>query len=657
MFEYKKSLNTKYVLLFLFVFSYIVSEVFSWFLLETDSYTQDLFASSLSDGIAWTDSARNKFLYGYWYHEVLDDWRPIFIIPIHQILTWVGYETFGLTLTGHRFFPFLFIHLSKILILYIILKEFGIRYFLFSIIFLSVYPPLNELGRIGTMDSAQVGLYIISAFIYYISLFYRSIIWKLLAGVLIAITVLYKISGLVFLTFPIIFVLLSSGFGNLWKEIVSIKSDLYLYVLGIIIVILPYMLFWQIPNLDETVYFSIRMFGVTAGIASVSNYMLILQRFISLFSSESFNEYIVGYQSWWVIGYLLFLIGISLLPRKRIKKIDYLLVAVFLIFVVQIIFFDMALRRYIGLIPFGVIALVRAVNILFNYNKYGKEAERSYFNAILFSYSLYLLISFSLSSFVDFKIDFLYFFAIITLFIVLYFKICSSSFCKYGYYLLFLLLLLYIPENYFYMNQYFSKISYGMKDASIEMGKKLGTARVIEAHEYSLYNKTKNSYLGSHAGQYKPDGWVYDDEKKQTLKEFAEQEYSHNFWALKLKVFNWLYPGFLDRWYLPKNYESVYHSNLFASYDQFYTDGHNYDLYLYTHYAKRHLVIGMNEPLVYVPDGVSFTNASGKKVALKYDREKSVKIKLPDVKKNHYWYGMTIKDTGVSYMTFNLREH
>lgn len=649
-----KESNSRLFLILVVLLAYVSSEVFSWLLLETDSFTQGLFASSLSDGIAWTDSARNKFLYGYWYHEILDDWRPIFIIPIHQILTWIGYESFGLTLSGFRLFPFLFIHLSKILILYVILREFKVRYFLLATLFLAIYPPLNELGRIGTMDSAQAGLYFIAGFLYYFSDSAKSNIWKVLTGMFIAIAVLYKISGLVFLLLPFIFIVVSNGFNTLWKDIRNIKSELYFYYMGVSIIVIPYLLFWQIPNLDETVYFSIRMFGVHAGMVSISDYMLIFQRIIDFLSTESFMKYVVDYHAWWLIGYLLFLIAASLIPRGKLNRLDYLLISVFFIFLIQIIFFDMAFRRYLGLIPFGVVALIRSFNILVNVGDYQVGKSKSYLGSVIFSYSLYLLVSFVLKAFFDVTVMPLYFSIVIASLVFVYFKFINRYVWKYGYYLLFSLILIYIPPNYFYINQYFSKIDYGMKTASIEMGEKMGEARVIEAHEYSLYNRTRNSYLGSHSGQFKPDGWVYDENKKQTLMEFAEQESSNNFWALKLKLFNDLYPGFLNRWYLPDNYESLYKSNLFANYDKFYTNNHNYDLYLYTHYAKRHLVIGMNDPVVYILDRVKFNDASGKEVKLKYDKRKTVKIKLPDSVANRYWYGLHEKVRS-SYMTFNLR--
>lgn len=637
---------------FLVISLYILSEVYIWFLLEADNYAGDFFVGGFRDSMSWAHSARIKFLHGVWFREYMDDWRPIFIVPIHQVLTWIGYNLFGLTLTGHNFFSFLSVALVKVLILSVVYKEFGWGYLLVASIGLCCYAPLNELSRTGSLDAVQMGLYLLSGLMLYFFSGKNEKKYLFITGLCIALATAYKISGLLFLFLPLVYFLLKDGVKTVWVDLRNRKSDIFYCYAGVFVFSFFYFL-WLIPNLDEFVYFSVRMFGLSGNIVSIFDVSLILDRFLSLTSSKSFDEGLVAFHSYWLFGYFIYLMSFSFLPRGKVRVIDTLLVSVFIVFVFQIVFFDMAFRRYMGLMPFSIIAIARTISIVMDNSSLERTGWKNY---VIFSLSFYYLLSLILLYFFDIKaggvvltvvlfVSVLFFYR--TLILLIYRKLIILL-------PLLFISLYFLPANIHYANQMYTKKTYEIKESSIDLGKKIGKARVIEAQEYGLYNKTESGYMGSHSGQYKPDGWVYDENKKQTLREFSEQEYKNNFWALKLKFFDWLYPDYIDKWYLPTNYKELYHSNVFASYEPQRRNGNSYDLYLYTHYAKRHLIIGMDEPLVYVPDGVKFTDFSGQKLELNYDANKVVKIKRPAVLTNRYQYGNQ-GDYKVEYMTLKLR--
>lgn len=610
---------------------FLFSLYFSWILLETDSYTFELFKFSLNDSVAWTHSARIKFIHNVWYREYMDDWRPIFVLPLHQILTWLGYENFGLTLTGHRFVPYVFVYITKILTLYIVYKEFPKKYLIFSSIFLVFYTPLNELARLGMAEATQMGLYFTAVFFFYLAVNKDKKIYYLLAGVVATVAATYKLSGILFILFPLLYFIIRYSFRDVLFEIKHISSPYYSYMAGVLGVFLPYLIFWQIPYLDETLYAIIKDFGVHAGITPLSDVKLLLTHFVSFFSSRDINQYVGGYHSYWLLSYAFYLVSIVLVPKDRIKNIDYILLAIFIVFVLQVALYDMSFRRYIGLMPFAILALFRSFYIVVNGCK--EYRKKNVVWGSVFSIGIYFIITFVLKTKYEVSLGSFVIFSLFIVSFIFYYFIGYYRLRLFILSFMFLVFSLFSLDNYFYLQQYFTKITYGIRNACLELGNKIGNGRIIELYAYSLYNNVETGYTGTRAGQIKPDGWTYD-EKGQTLEEFANEEYKHNFWALKLKLFGFFYPKFFSKWYLPDNYKELYHSEYFdyiANKAEYEHDGYNY-------YSKRNLFIGMSEPKVYVPEGMRFSRYDGREYNLKYQDNKDVVIKLPDALVEHHWY-------------------
>ena len=185
---------------------FLASLIWGFHLLEADPLPGGISGTAFGDAMAFAQSARVKILQGVWYRPDLDDWRPVFMVPIHTFLTWLGFSLQGLTLTGLRLFPFVFVTLGKLSALWLLWRQFkSIPYLAAGTLLMALYAPINEMSRIGTMDPTQLGLYMltVACLVAAINRGRRSLF--LLAGAICGLTLSLKPRLFSGLFFPIFF--------------------------------------------------------------------------------------------------------------------------------------------------------------------------------------------------------------------------------------------------------------------------------------------------------------------------------------------------------------------------------------------------------------------------------------------------------------------
>lgn len=180
--------------------------VYNFRLLEADRLPAFLNGTAFGDEMAFAHSARVKYLHGVWFRPYLDDWRPVFLIPLHSFLLWLGFQLFGLTLTGLRANAFFFMALTKAVICFLVWRQYRSRgWLVLSLLLVSLLPPLNEMSRTGAVDSAQTGLIALTLLCLVSARDGQSRLRHGLAGVFCGLAFCYKLSAFLWPLFPYVF--------------------------------------------------------------------------------------------------------------------------------------------------------------------------------------------------------------------------------------------------------------------------------------------------------------------------------------------------------------------------------------------------------------------------------------------------------------------
>jgi hypothetical protein len=175
-------------------------------LLESDRLPHILNGTSFGDEMAFAHSARVKYLHGVWFRPLLDDWRPVLLLPLHSFLVWLGFEAFGLTLTGLRFHAFFFMALTKAIICYLVWRQYRrTSYLAISLLLVTLLPPLNEMSRTGAVDSTQTGLIALTLLCLVTARDGLGRLRYVLAGVFCGLAFCCKLSAFLWLLFPYAF--------------------------------------------------------------------------------------------------------------------------------------------------------------------------------------------------------------------------------------------------------------------------------------------------------------------------------------------------------------------------------------------------------------------------------------------------------------------
>lgn len=201
---------------------FLASLIWGFHLLEADPLPITLSGTAFGDAMAFAQSARVKFLHGVWYRPDLDDWRPVFMVPIHTFLTWLGFSLQGLTLTGLRLFSFVFVTAGKLAALWLLWREFkSIPYLAAGMLLLALYAPINEMSRIGALDSTQLGLFMLTVVCLIAALNKGRRILYLLAGVLCGLTFIFKTSAFLWPLFPYFFIFFRAKLNDRLPKLVA----------------------------------------------------------------------------------------------------------------------------------------------------------------------------------------------------------------------------------------------------------------------------------------------------------------------------------------------------------------------------------------------------------------------------------------------------
>lgn len=697
---------------------------YNFVLLEADRLPFHLNGTSLGDEVAFAHCARLKYLHGTWFRPLLDDWRPIFLVPLHSFLVWLGFEAFGLTLTGLRAHAFFFMALTKALICYLVWRQYKkISYLVLSLILVSLLPAMNEMSRTGALDSTQTGLVALSLFFMVTAQDGQTRARHLLAGAFCGLAFCYKLSAFLWPLFPYVYLHLrwrlgltpqaqaeAAGPEGSWRPwarwLLLYAPTLYLFVdasllggdrsfniglllwpllpllyldadlgldawrawrggrdrgrwgllwwlvlnlglwgilgakalaaspgqglmllrnllplvlalgfvhatwlrhgwrglacgdapalgwthLGLGIVLALALALWIIPHLDGAVYFSWRMFGTGGRLLFPAHVRELASHALDLLGHKGSPlawHGVLNLHSAWVFGLLGWVLLSALRRRGGHGELDLALMAGAGLFFFQCVMYDMSWHRYYALMPLGHLGLLRIWHAARNWRFWELPQRPGSLAWLVFAY-VFMLLAGRLAYPQPFGQAARIFWPLagfLALGALLYWLILRRR-ARVAVLALGLAGLLLLPVNLRFAWSYFGDVTHTLRQASQELGQKIGEARTPGFYELSLYNRTEAGYIGNFRGQVKPDGYLWEGRHVDSLYETVRAQRQHKLGARLLWLLDGLYPGFLKAWELPPDFGQRFHS----------------DWLLHTpdRPSPRHLVIGASEPKVYL---------------------------------------------------------
>lgn len=589
-----KNMNTqlrKYLLPVLFVLSITLLRLLT---IHSDQLPVRISGSSNSDAMGWTESSKTRVLSGQWYRDI-DDWRPVFMAPFHSVVHWLTFKSFGLNLLGHRIAEVLLVGAVQLLLLLRIPRSVNWPGRILLSCIVSFSGVFLAFSRQAALDTIQVMLFFLGIYSYASAFQHNRKHYWILGSVLLTVASLYKISALLILTMPLIFPAVYNRIvaKEDWSRIFR-RANFLLSGSTMLLLVTSYAIFWVVPNLDEIVYFSWRMFGDRGQIVWPWNYDAIVRNVLYLFSTPWGPEYDVSirfFHSSWVTCLLLGFPYLLLNVIKAEKKDAWglLLVTTFPVLFLQIVLFDMQWRRYFLLVPLTFILLLKLVEMLRSKTHIKPDGKSGFAFVAAAGFGFYQLLSKYL-----FNIGFqgnedklgIAALAVISL-LLAWFLIASfrSRIFPGG---LAVVLAVILPLFFLDTVRGINELLFAPKSL-MSVGKEvagLGNRIWIipGKSSFHLYHDQESHFTGTMSGAWKPDG--YTDKHGNTIQDMLRAQPGDgpvNAKYFLLGLFEDYYSGFAARWYLPPDYRERYKSSLI-----FDVPGH---------FSSRHLLIGFDEAL------------------------------------------------------------
>ncbi|MFZ5585093.1 MAG: ArnT family glycosyltransferase [Thermodesulfobacteriota bacterium] len=572
-------------MLALAVLAFGAATVINYTSLEFDGACDALRAASFGDALSWATSARVKFLYGQWARPLLDEHHYV-IVPMHSLLVWLSYKLHGLTLTGLRFPAFLLITLGKLLICYWAYRELGKRFLVAALVLLALYFPLNEHTRISNPESIQMGVILLSMLALHQAEARRNQWLFYLSGALLGLAYFYKSTIFILPAYPLVYFGVKRWLLADPQPVFAKKSGLFQAYAGFILVSLLYFLAWVIPNLPELYWLYAR--------GHYTNYYgwdLLLSRLRDpLMLTDDVAHFYTQANTLWLAALALWGGLVILLERRHLVRTDVIFFAYCLVMTVQLSYTDPSSRRALTLLPIGYWALLRLAHLVSLGRSLRFQARPGIVRQVLVVLACYLAFSALVGVFRDSGS----FAAAAGLALVVGLLLVHLLDARpwWGLVLTALLLAPGLPGAARHSLSYFTSNTGTIKNNSLEMGRVAGQGRVFGGYLYQLYNRCQANYVSTWTTNLLPDGFSAARAEHMTMPEFAKKYRLWN-WTLpdifRSVVISRFYPEHYQRWELPPDYRSVYHSDVFIIPPPSAVT-----------VADRYLLVGAKEPTVYV---------------------------------------------------------
>jgi hypothetical protein len=567
------------------VFLSITAWVFT--LLESDGAPSAVRGISFGDGLAMMVSARVKYIYGTWARPFIDEPQHI-MLPLHNLLIFWGFKLFGLTLTGMRLFSFVFMTAGKAALAGLACWQLGKNRLWWVLVLLALYFPLNEASLMANPEVVQSILIIFSAMVLLSAGDKQSYCLYCVSGVLLGLAFIYKTNFFWLPLYPAIYYCLS----HWWRSQLGASPNLRTLICcysGFLSVLLFYFLVWIIPNLEEFLWILLRteyvgLTGLKAFLIRIKDPLLLYIDIEPYFTSANLPG---------LMAILLVTPLLLLLAPKSLKRVDIAWLSLLFVTAWHSAISLPAWRKEFIVLPLSVWAIIRLIDLISSPRTL-KITHKSIVGWLVGVYCLWAIIRTMAWNF-DFDLGpnwtgLACLLATLPLGFILHYFGKHKPLWLSGF--LALVLLITLPGALIRAYHFFSSPTYQIKEQSIAMGKKVGTARVYGGYNFQLYNRAESYYLSSWTGGLKPIGYRWAESQGLSVGELASKYKFRSSKALLLWLAEQLFPGFWRRWSLQPEDSSRYHSNLILTPPKGAMTP-----------SPRYLVVGANEPNVYITAG------------------------------------------------------
>ena len=309
--------------------------------LKMDPFAYNEYGTSWGDEGHWVHQARNKVLFGNWELEGHTT-NPMYISPVFNYLEYISFKTLDVSTFSTRIVPAVLGIISVLFasfLLFLKNKKEGIVYF----IFLSINTMLVAYSRVGMLESAVLFFVLIILGLVIYDKYYS---WAL-AGFFAPFLFFSKMTSMFFIMAVPVSVVL---YYLLYRQKQTLRNFYYLLVGGLISSVL--WLFWMIPNFEGWYFMN---FG------SYNSYIFMtltkpIGSIFFLLQYSLINQLISIIVLVWI-----FFTARSLIKREKVEYLDFFLIAVLFLFYLQTTVADLALRRFVVIVPILLLISTRLI--------------------------------------------------------------------------------------------------------------------------------------------------------------------------------------------------------------------------------------------------------------------------------------------------------
>jgi len=325
----------------IFLFTLSLSLLARFYDLEMDTFRMLDYGTSWGDESGYVQNARNKVLFGEWILEG-SLWNEMFLSPVSTFFQYISFKTLGVSTFAMRIVPALLGIISITFVSIILYYKRGIEGLIYFIL-LSINTFLIAYSRIAMLE------YAILFFMFIIlgNMIYNKKYSWILAGFFTTFLFFTKLFSMFFIiAIPLSLVL----YYYLYKDKNSLKN-LFNFIVGFLISIALWS-FWLLPNLNQWIFMNFSfenriLLTLTKPIGSI--YTIFQFSLINLLISV-------------LVIISIFLIGRSLIKRKKVQYLDFFLIVALILFYLQISIADSALRRFSMIMPLILLMSARLIS-------------------------------------------------------------------------------------------------------------------------------------------------------------------------------------------------------------------------------------------------------------------------------------------------------
>ncbi len=299
----------------------------------------------------YAHNARNQILFGNW---ILDEWNPIYSLPLFTVVDYIGFSLFGVGLVQIRFMSVLFSILTLLFLYFLVMQSWDRKVATLSLLFLGLNYISLMYNRLALAENSMIFFVVFSIFLYQRGTIKN--VYYFLSGV--ACFCAYLIKPFAILFFAIYSVYFLIDFIKTKKELSAKNSNsgLLEFLFGMGFIAGLWLILWVLPNFNA--FCTSQVLFMHSSPKFPQNIFQVLNGLITIFDCSFFFH--LPIISLLAYSYLLFLMQhLNILKPLEVFMLIWLVLGVTFVTILNY----RPLRYYLFLLPpmsvFASLALIK----------------------------------------------------------------------------------------------------------------------------------------------------------------------------------------------------------------------------------------------------------------------------------------------------------